>query len=132
VDGWPVVLAIGAVPVDGADRPLTDVVMDSVRVERPVSSLADVAANIRSAVLAPVPVGAATRLELNLESPERLALWVVDAGGRVVRPTRTLDGRPGYQRVSLVHLDLAGLPTGGYFLMLSGERGDVRALRFAR
>lgn len=132
VDGWPVVLAIGAVPVDGADRPLTDVVMDSVRVERPVSSLAGLAANIRSVALAPVPVDPSTRLELHLEAPERLALWVVDAGGRIIRPMQSMEGQAGQQRIPLDGLDLGALAPGGYFLMLSGERGDVRALRFAR
>jgi peptidylprolyl isomerase len=132
VDGWPVVLAIGAVPVDGADRPLTDVVMDSVRVERPVSSLGQPTAWPREAVLSPNPVGEGTALALDLASPERLALWVVDARGRLLRPARTMVGIPGRQRLSLAGFDLAALPRGGYFLMLSGERGDVRALRFAR
>ena len=132
IDGWPTVLAIGDVPVNSSDRPLTDVVMDSLRIVNMASSINNLAANIRGYSLQPNPVDASSWLEITLDIPEQLSLSVIDAAGKTVGHRISFSATSGQNRMELAGLGLSGLTPATYFLFIAGERGDVRAIPFVR
>lgn len=132
VEGWDTVLAIGNVPVDSTYRPLTPVVMDSVRLESTVSPVGALAANIRGYRLQPNPVNAGSWLELTLDQPEAITLQVLDAVGKAAGEPHAFNAAAGSTRIALDALHLASLAPGSYFMMIRGQRGDVRVLAFQR
>ncbi|MBI1193564.1 MAG: hypothetical protein GC205_10360 [Bacteroidetes bacterium] len=132
IDGWSTVLAIADVPVNISDRPLTDVVMDSLRIINMASSINSLAANIRGYSLRPNPVDASSWLEITLDVPEQLSLSVIDVAGKTVGDRVSFSAARGQNRLELTGLGLSGLPPASYFLFIAGERGDVRAIPFVR
>ena len=132
IEGWPTVLAIGDVPVNSSDRPLTEVVMDSLRIINMASSINNLAANIRGYSLQPNPVDASSWLEITLDIPEQLSLSVIDAAGKTVGHRISFSATSGQNRMELAGLGLSGLTPATYFLFIAGERGDVRAIPFVR
>lgn len=132
-DGWPTVQAIGDVPVDGSDRPITDVVMDSLRIVAPPStSIHELAANIRGYSLNQNPVTTASLLTVELDNAESIQIYAVDLTGATVVQPHSFQMIPGENQVALQPFGLLNLPAGNYFLMLQGDKGDLRALPFVR
>ena len=132
IDGWSIVFDIGNVPVNSVGRPDTDVVMDSLRIINMVSSIDDLAANIRSYSLQPNPVDAGSILDISLREPDQLSIAVVNAAGKQVGSPISATASSGMNSIELRGLRLGELAPATYFLLISSERGDVRAIPFVR
>jgi hypothetical protein len=115
-----IVKTIEAVPVDGGDRPINPVVMDSLRTTGTVLSLAQMEANkIRTAIY-PNPISIESILDLYLEEAKELRIELVDMNGRVL--FKTLKScTSGKTIVPLYDLGVINLPVGSYFLSIQGE-----------
>jgi peptidylprolyl isomerase len=118
--GWTIVETIETVPVDGNDRPINPVVMDSVRTTGTALSLAQMEANkIRSAIY-PNPISNESVLDLYLEKSKDLRIELVDMTGRVLFKTQK-DCQSGKTIMPLYDLGVNNLPVGSYFLLVQGE-----------
>lgn len=118
--GWPIVEAIEVVPVDNNDRPVTDVVMDSIRTTGSVLSVEDIEANKTRSAIYPNPVSPQSVLDLFLESPQEILIELLDIHGRVLNQTKMNCGN-GKTLIPLYNLGVDGLSYGNYMLSISGK-----------
>ena len=118
--GWPVVQAIENVPVNSNDKPLTDVVMDSVRAKGSTLSLEEIEANKTRTAIYPNPVNSESILDLYLESSQEVSIELYDMNGRVLKRTHMNFNR-GKTAVPLYDLGVVGLGPGNYILNISGK-----------
>lgn len=118
--GWPIVEAIEIVPVDNNDRPITDVIMDSVRTTGSVLSVKDIEANKTRFAIYPNPVSPQSVLDLYLESPQEILIELLDIHGRILNQTKMNCGN-GKTLIPLYNLGVDGLSYGNYMLSISGK-----------
>ena len=86
IDGMETIDSIEVVPVDATDRPITPVVMDSVRILAPVNT--DRSQNRADAVLGgnfPNPFNESTSIAIGLYEPANPRIRILDQLGREVR-----------------------------------------------
>ena len=118
--GWMIVKTIEAVPVDGGDRPINPVVMDSLRTTGIALSLAQIEANkIRTAIY-PNPISNESVLDLYLEKSKDVSIELLDMSGRVLFKTQK-DCQSGKTIMPLYDLGVNNLPVGNYFLSVQGK-----------
>ena len=118
--GWPIVEAIEIVPVDNNDRPITDVIMDSVRTTGSVLSVKDIEANKTRFAIYPNPVSPQSVLDLYLESPQEILIELLYIHGRILNHTKMNCGN-GKTLIPLYNLGVDGLSYGNYMLSISGK-----------
>lgn len=117
--GWPIVEDIEVVPVDGNDKPITDVVMDSIRTTGSVLSLEDIEANKTRTAIYPNPISSESVLDLYLENAQEITIELVDINGRVLNQLDINCGS-GKTMIPLNQMGTAGLSAGSYFLSIRG------------
>ena len=109
--GMPVVQNIGLVPVDVNDKPLTPVVMDSVRITRAPAAVTNLANGLPTSVY-PNPC----RGTFNIDLPAIVTkVEIVDMAGRSVYHAEAKGTLP---------VDFRDQPTGLYFVHLSNVNGS--------
>ncbi len=108
---FTVVQSIGAVPTDGSDKPLTDVVIDSIRITYLYTNAVAAIGHAPTATIYPNPC----RGQLQISLPEvATTLEIIDMQGRTVFHT-SAKGRQ--------QLDLHGQAAGLYIVRLSNANG---------
>lgn len=107
---FTVVQDIGKTPVDANDKPLTDVVIDSIRITRHPASIKDRNSGM-SVNVYPNPGNGIFNIDLPELSTE-IAIWNIR--GQIVH-TSAATGK--------TRLDLSGLPSGLYSIRLSNKQG---------
>lgn len=89
IENFSVVQAIGHVATDGNDRPLTDVVMDSLRLGNFISEVGSVNASPELAVrIFPNPVNSTSVLQIHSAGHSKAGIFVHDALGRQLSSRR--------------------------------------------
>jgi cyclophilin family peptidyl-prolyl cis-trans isomerase len=111
-----IVQTIGAVPTNSSDRPLTDVVMDSLRITKvgPLSVLSPQAPYSIGEIY-PNPVTAHSVLRLQLTEAQKLTLTLIDASGKLCA-SELFALSSGEIAIPLSSLRIADLPPGNYFI----------------
>jgi cyclophilin family peptidyl-prolyl cis-trans isomerase len=118
--GWTVVQTIEMVSVDGNDRPINPVVMDSLRTTGSALSLEQVEANKTRTAIYPNPISIESILDLYLEKSKDIRIELVDMNGRVL--FKTLKScESGKTIMPLYDLGVVNLPVGSYFLSIEGK-----------
>lgn len=122
ISGWPVVVAIGNVAVNSANKPLTDVVMDSLRVTKwnPVST-SSLPKNTAALSVYPNPAEdyAWINIEHNLvEAPEG-TLRIMNSAGQLISATPIAQGN------SRQKINTSELSSGLYLLSLTLDSGQT-------
>lgn len=118
VSGWQVVEDIGEVPVDGNNKPLTDVVMDSLRIVywNPMS-IADRHHNLHSMDIFPNPVSRESRISVLTKKTGNATFSIFDnMGSLIARKEFSLTA--GQNMLPLSKLTGTDLASGLYILKL--------------
>lgn len=124
--GFPVVLNIGAVPVNANDRPLTPVVMDSVRITTPVTSRDYFSGEVPLIEIYPNPVNERTvfRIKTQSHGEGKITIWN-QLGMPVFERSLMLNG--GEMELNEINVASLGLAPGIYYFSLhDGERVGQR------
>ena len=126
IDNFSVVQTIGKVPTNGSDRPLTDVVMDSLRVTKEYFvGIPDPTKEISSLHIYPNPVTEESVVLLNAKKPTAATVMVHDQLGRVVR-TFNVNLVSGKNQLNLVELQFDRLTQGVYFLSIHSGQSSIQ------
>jgi peptidylprolyl isomerase len=131
VSGWDNVLGIGNVAVNASYRPLTDVVMDSLRITywNPASthSLSDPLTQVS---IYPNPITSTSRITVISKTSGQATFNVYDQAGRQIS-SKVHSLPSGYYSVALHQICDQAIRKGLYFLeMTKGE--ETRRLKFIR
>jgi peptidylprolyl isomerase len=121
VSGWPIVETIEMVAVNSSDRPINDVVMDSLRVTGSSLSAEELALNVTRTAIYPNPITVESVLDLYLEEKQQISIEILDQSGRIVLKTSE-NCSSGKNLLSLGDLGLRSLSTGSYFLSIKGQK----------
>jgi hypothetical protein len=112
--GFPVVQTIGKVPVDGNDKPLTDVIIDSIRITRFPASVS----NISKGVTAPVYPNPSHGL-FNIDLPAiPTKVEIINMQGQVVYKT---------EAKGVLKIDLRSQPMGLYIVRSGNVNGTAES-----
>lgn len=113
--GWNTVTTIAAVPVDSNDRPIADVVMDSLRVTGSYLSDEELEWNKTLSKVYPNPATPESVLDVFMVKPAEVALELHNQEGQLMAQTRA-NLPQGKTQVPLTNLNVNGLQNGVYFL----------------
>lgn len=120
ISGWDTVEMIEAVPVNGNDRPVPDVVMDSVRVTQIPLSTPQIAQNkIRLSVF-PNPVNNASILAIESKVGLAANVQIMNLSGVVIQ-SKTIQLSKGFNSIPLNNLSINKLPKGMYLISVSSK-----------
>ena len=124
VENLEVLAAIGRVPVNGNDRPIVDVVMDSVRIyDRIISSTKEIENIIKTEVY-PNPFVESIQIMYELENSSRVEISIFDLQGRLVK---TLEEGMRTSGIHTVEWDGIGnssqVTMGTYYLSITSSEG---------
>lgn len=132
IDGWSIVQDIGSVPVNGANRPITDVVMDSLRVIWPDTTpppapegVADLVNNSLKTKVFPNPVGMESIITIDSKVSDLATISIIDINGRVVSHS-TMTLRVGMNRIVSPNIAYNELPAGVYSVFVSAGEYSSR------
>lgn len=129
-ENFSVVQTIGSVPTNGADRPLTDVVMDSIRVgSLALLTLPEVENGFVEMTVAPNPTNSTSELLVKSNQTEPVVLKITDVLGRVVTQTN-IELLEGNNQIDLFSLISSPLETGYYNLTLSNGLQGNKTINF--
>ena len=117
--GWNIVDSIAHVPTDTNDRPLTPVVMDSVRVTGSYLSVKEPESNTVKACIYPNPTTAESILDISATNKEVVHISIVSLAGTVLA-NQTLILQSGKNKIPLKTLQVSELPQGMYTVVISG------------
>jgi peptidylprolyl isomerase len=120
-----IVQAIGAVATNSADRPLTDVIMDSIRITK-VGTLSISTANnfMQQIDIYPNPIGTESYLSFNLKNACDVHISLLNTNGQIIY-TSTQYSPAGATKWSLHQLPIHTLAKGNYFIALSDGKHFV-------
>lgn len=132
IENFDVVQDIGATPVNGQNRPLTDVIMDSVRVLKadpvdtntndttPPASIQQIQAQNLKTKVFPNPVGYESVVTIDSPQSQEAIIQIIDQSGRIVmQQQRQL--RKGMNRFTDIDLSNESLDAGFYSLSIEGK-----------
>ena len=127
---FSVVVGIGNVAVDGNDRPLTDVVMDSVRIgSLELLTLPEVSDNFIEMNLSPNPVNHLSTLNVKASKDESMTLTITDLLGRQIL-NKSIDIQNGVNQISLSELLSNTLASGYYTLGITNAEKNSKNINF--
>ena len=121
--GWPVVETIKNVPVNGSDRPITDVVMDSLRTTGSVLSVEEIEANKTRTTIYPNPISNESVLDLFLAKSQNVSINLLDINGRILFTSERALSQ-GKTMIPLLELGVNNLSSGTYFISINGPSGN--------
>lgn len=121
VSGWQVVEDISEVPVDGNNKPLTDVVMDSLRISywNPLS-VEEKENTIHHLNVYPNPANESSTLSFYATEPGSARIVLFDNTGKMIED-KGFDFHFGSNSISLASMNIAHLPSGIYIIELQHE-----------
>lgn len=129
-ENFSVVQTIGSVSTNGADRPLTDVVMDSIRVgSLALLTLPEVENGFVEMTVTPNPTNSTSQLLVKSNQTEPVVLKITDVLGRVITQTN-VELLEGNNQIDLFSLISAPLETGYYNLTLSNGLQGNKTINF--
>lgn len=117
ITGWDIVEIIENVPVDGNDRPITPVVMDSIRVTQPLA-LHDFDENKYSFSIQPNPITKQSVIEINSRINDQTEFTIFNINGMLVSK-KTIQVNQGINKINFSEFGIANLSSGVYFMMLN-------------
>lgn len=123
ITNFTVVQNIGKVAVNGADRPLTDVVMDSVRITL-ANGIGSKISEISEATIAPNPVTDKSVLSFSSLKPGNGALKVYNELGVCVYQ-QDIEIHQGFNAIALA--TIAKLQAGVYYWVLEGNENNQKS-----
>ena len=116
INGMAVIDSIEDVAVDGNDRPLSPVFIDSIRVLVPASRMSELNSDLILGSVAPNPFSGELTVFLGLRKSRSVTVELLDAYGRRVFHHDALNLAPGDHQISL---DVGELASGIYFCRIS-------------
>lgn len=116
-DNFNIVLDIANVPVNGAKRPITDVVMDSVRIIKNTTSVNNLLVTQKSFSVFPNPFTSETYVSIPSELAKEVQLMVYSPLGNIVFE-KTIALNQGRNMISLQELYNQKLASGIYHVVL--------------
>ena len=120
ITGWPVVETIKNVPVNGNDRPITDVVMDSLRVTAYGISIEEIEKNKTRTAIYPNPISNESVLDLYLTNAQEISIELLDLNGKVLFKSQE-NCAAGKTLFPLHKLGVNSLSSGTYFISITGK-----------
>ncbi len=128
ISGWDTVVSIESVAVNSSDRPLTDVIMDSVRVTQfPVGLFTPNLAKMDVRIF-PNPVNSNSVVEMISEKSQMGEFSLFNQNGTRIKSRMKLIER-GVSQFELMSLGVSSLPTGIYSLRITFD-GKFLTKRF--
>ena len=118
ISGWDVVELIENVPVDGNNRPITEVVMNEVRVTQ--LGINDFNQNETSSTIYPNPVTKQSIIEINSNTAEMTQFTIMNMNGALIS-RQMIPINQGVNQISLSDFEIENLPIGVYFMTLSNN-----------
>ena len=119
ISGWEVVELIENVPVNGNDRPLTPVVMNRVRVTRPLSTN-DFKANETSYTIYPNPITKQSIIEINSKTADVTSFSIINVNGAIIS-SKKIQINEGVNKINLSDFQVEKLPAGIYFMSINNN-----------
>ena len=119
ITGWDVVELIESTPVNGNDRPLTDVVINMIRVTQPLA-IDDFNASDSSFVIYPNPVTKESIIEINSKTTDMTMFSIINVNGAIIA-TQQIQINEGVNRINLSEFQIDKLPVGMYFMSLNNN-----------
>jgi peptidylprolyl isomerase len=122
ISGWDTVEIIENVATNSADRPLIDVVMDSVRVTQIPLAIGALNSQAFVAKVFPNPVNNESVLNFELSNTEKAEIQLIGLDGKVLFWTQETWGK-GTVNWELSNIPLNALPNGIYILTVKSASG---------
>ena len=119
ITGWDVVELIENVPVNGNGRPLTPVVMNMVRVTRPLA-INEFNANESSYTIYPNPVTKQSIIEVNSKTTDMTLFSIMNVNGAILS-TQKIIVNEGVNKINLSDFQIDKLPVGMYFMSINNN-----------
>lgn len=123
ITGWDVVELIENVPVNGNNRPLTDVVINKLRVTQPLE-INDMDVINASYNIYPNPVTKHSIIEIESKMEGKTTFSIINMKGATLA-TKQMDIKQGKNRINLSDFQVGKLPVGTYFISI--KNGDFVA-----
>ena len=123
ISGFNVVDSIGNTPTNASDRPLSDVVIDSIRITfiPPPVSVADIQLGKPQISIYPNPASAQLHYSIAVKEDMAVTVYVLDMNGRLLNE-RAVELSAGLNVFPLD--DLEKLNSGLYQLVVADDKGD--------
>ena len=118
ITGWDIVEIIENVPVDGNDRPITPVVMDSIRVTQPLLIIPEFNEKNYSFSIQPNPTNEQSVIELNSKINSQTEFTIYNMYGTLV-VKRIIQMNQGVNIIKLSDFGIVSLSNGVYFMKLN-------------
>ena len=120
ITGWDIIEIIENVPVDGNDRPIIPVVMDSIRVTQPFLALPNFDNNKYSFSIQPNPITKQSVIEINSNTNDKVEFSILNMNGALVAK-KTIQINEGVNKIWLSDFGVNNLSTGMYFMTLNSN-----------
>ncbi len=117
ITGWEVVELIENVPVDGNDRPITPVVMNMIRVTKPLGTN-DFNSNDSSFAIYPNPITKQSIIELNSKTSAMTTFSIRNVNGALIA-SKSIQVNEGLNKINLAAFEIEKLPVGMYFMSIN-------------
>lgn len=126
--GFPVVLEIGSVPTNGADQPIDDVIMDSLRVTGQTTSIFEMHNEPVLVEVYPNPFVTSTQISFEIKQNSHVDLSIYDIHGRLVTQLINEQRQIGVHKITWDDTDATD---AAYFMRLTTEVG-VKTVRLVK
>ncbi len=123
ISGWDVVELIENVPVDGNNRPITEVIMNEVRVTQ--LGINDFNQNETSSTIYPNPVTKQSIIEINSNTAEMTQFTIMNMNGALIS-RRMIPINQGVNQISLSDFEMESLSTGVYFMTINNNSVNLQ------
>ncbi len=118
ISGWDVVELIENVPVDANNRPITEVVMNEVRITQlGVNDINDIET---SSSIYPNPVTNQSIIEINSNTAEMTQFSILNMNGALIS-NQTVQVNQGINKINLSDFNIESLPVGVYFMTINNN-----------
>ena len=118
ISGWDVVELIENVPVDANNRPITEVVMNEVRITQ--LGLNDINDSETSSSIYPNPVTNQSIIEINSNTAEMTQFSILNMNGALIS-NQTVQVNQGINKINLSDFNIESLPVGVYFMTINNN-----------
>jgi hypothetical protein len=114
--GWSVCQVIEAVPVNSNDKPLTNVVMDSVRVTGSYLNLEEIDKMKNATAVYPNPISNQSVLDIYSKENGEISISLYNQNGQLLLESKSKVS-PGKTLIPLYNIGLNGIKNGVYYLI---------------
>ena len=123
ISGWDVVELIENVPVDGNNRPITEVVMNEIRVTQPLG-ISDFNEHNTSYIIYPNPVTIQSIIDINSNTAEMTQFTIMNMNGALIS-NQMIPINQGINQISLSDFEMERLPIGVYFMSINNNHVNL-------